>query len=197
MTVFQHCAAVAWQTDVRRMNCCVWPMDWAITGTLAKGVTIQTVVSIPAPPLHYSADPAWGLDPDAYQHACPTTWPRHMVAWQGAKVESLKRNCAKAAQASADAAAWGRTRWRIQFNLDHALEVENKCSNDINTSALLRRNSAHKKQMAFYFEELFQNQKVLMFVSGKYLLQSLLWPRAGKTANKHLWSVAHVCWVEF
>lgn len=68
-----------------------------------KKVTTETVVSIPAPPLHYSADPAWGLDPDAYQHACPTTWPRHIVAWQGAKVESLKRNCAKAAPADGSA----------------------------------------------------------------------------------------------
>lgn len=31
-----------------------------------------------------------GLDKDGYQRACPKTWPRHMVAWQGSKVTSEK-----------------------------------------------------------------------------------------------------------
>ena len=30
------------------------------------------------------------LDADGYQCACPKTWPRHMVAWQGSKVTSVK-----------------------------------------------------------------------------------------------------------
>lgn len=31
-----------------------------------------------------------GQDTDGYQRACPKTWPRHMVAWQGSKVTSVK-----------------------------------------------------------------------------------------------------------
>lgn len=170
---------------------------WTITGKLAKRVTIPTVGSIPAPPFHYSADPAWGLNPDAYQHACPTTWPRHMVAWQGAKVESLKRNCAKAAQASADAAAWGRTRQRIQFNLDRALEVENKHSNDINTSAIRNRTSAFKKQMSFLLWGSISESKFWCLWVANICFRVCCGLVQEKVQIKRLWSVAHVCWLEF
>lgn len=145
------CAAVAQQTDVRRINCCVWPMDRTITGTLAKRATVQTVVSIPAPPLCYSAEPAWGLDSDAYQHACSTTWPRHMVAWQGAKVESLKRNCAKAAQASSRCGCLGQNKVKDPVQLGSCTWSWKQAQQRYKYFCLRKRNSAFKKQMGFLF----------------------------------------------
>lgn len=136
------CAAVA---PANRCELRVWSMlarsGRTITGILAKRVTFQSHPSITQLTVQ-----AW-----TQTHACPTTWPRDTAAWRGAKVESLKRNCAQAAQASADVAAGGRTRWRIQLNLARALDVGNKRSNDINTSALPERNSAFEKQMGFLF----------------------------------------------
>ncbi len=57
-------------------------------------------LSFSPPPLMNSADPG-GLDPDGYQRACPKTWPRHMVAWQGSKFTSVKYD-SKTSSAFAD-----------------------------------------------------------------------------------------------
>lgn len=55
---------------------------------------------------------------DGYERACPTTWPRHMVAWQRSKGCVSKNICAEVAQS----VGVERGGWVFELTWDHALE---------------------------------------------------------------------------
>ena len=80
----QHCMGFC-QPALEPICCCT------SSSSLLLGRSKRLRYVLTSAPHPFSWTPlTWGLDTDGYQRARPKTWPRHMVAWQGSKVMSVK-----------------------------------------------------------------------------------------------------------